>query len=92
MALKLAPRWSTGRATRDGNGAPMNERERFDKFTERARKILSLAQEEAYRLNHDYIGTEHLLGLILESRDPKPGAVYCVSACSRSPNSAGCWR
>ncbi|PWT72404.1 MAG: hypothetical protein C5B60_09595, partial [Chloroflexi bacterium] len=45
----------------------MNEKERFDKFTERARKILSLAQEEAYLLNHDYIGTEHLLlGLVRE--------------------------
>jgi ATP-dependent Clp protease ATP-binding subunit ClpC len=45
----------------------MNERERFDKFTERARKVLSLAQEEAQRFNHNYIGTEHLLlGLVRE--------------------------
>ena len=34
---------------------------RFDKFTEHARKVLSLAQEEAQRFNHNYIGTEHLL-------------------------------
>lgn len=41
--------------------------ERFDKFTERARKALSLAHEEAARLNHNYLGTEHLLlGLIRE--------------------------
>lgn len=41
--------------------------DRFDKFTERARKALHLAQEEAQRLKHDYIGTEHLLlGLIRE--------------------------
>ncbi|MBI4301489.1 MAG: ATP-dependent Clp protease ATP-binding subunit [Chloroflexi bacterium] len=41
--------------------------ERFDKFTERARKVLTLAQEEAQRFNHNYIGTEHiLLGLIRE--------------------------
>jgi ATP-dependent Clp protease ATP-binding subunit ClpA len=41
--------------------------ERFDKFTERARKVLTLAQEEATRFNHNYIGTEHLLlGLIRE--------------------------
>src|SRR3954464_13829713 len=33
----------------------------FDKFTERARKVLTLAQEEAQRFNHNYIGTEHLL-------------------------------
>ena len=40
---------------------------RFDKFSGRARKVLSLAQEEAQRLNHNYIGTEHLLlGLIRE--------------------------
>jgi ATP-dependent Clp protease ATP-binding subunit ClpC len=39
----------------------------FDRFTERARKVLSLAQEEAEALNHRYIGTEHiLLGLIRE--------------------------
>ena len=39
----------------------------FDKFTERARKVLSLAQEEAQRFNHHYIGTEHLLlGLVRE--------------------------
>jgi ATP-dependent Clp protease ATP-binding subunit ClpC len=45
----------------------MNERDRFDKFTERARKVLSLAQEEAQRFKHNYIGTEHLLlGLVRE--------------------------
>jgi len=39
----------------------------FDKFTERARKVLQLAQEEAQRFNHNYIGTEHLLlGLLRE--------------------------
>src|SRR5438552_2238846 len=43
----------------------MNDRDRFDKFTERARKVLSLAQEEAQRFQHNYIGTEHiLLGLV----------------------------
>jgi ATP-dependent Clp protease ATP-binding subunit ClpA len=42
-----------------------NQEGRFDKFTERARKVLSLAQEEAQRFNHNYIGTEHLLlGLV----------------------------
>jgi len=36
-------------------------------FTERTRKVLSLAQDEARRLRHEYIGTEHiLLGLVLE--------------------------
>src|SRR5512140_1234500 len=41
--------------------------DRFDKFTDRARKVLTLAQDEAQRFNHNYIGTEHLLlGLIRE--------------------------
>lgn len=45
----------------------MNERDRFDKFTERARKVFSSAQEEAQRFQHNYIGTEHLLlGLVRE--------------------------
>lgn len=39
----------------------------FNRFTERARKVLLLAKEEARRFNHDYIGTEHiLLALIYE--------------------------
>ena len=40
---------------------------RFEKFSERARRVLTLAQEEAEQLNHNYIDTEHiLLGLIRE--------------------------
>src|SRR6266852_5769697 len=39
----------------------------FERFTERARKVLALAQEEAERSHHSYIGTEHvLLGLLRE--------------------------
>ena len=41
--------------------------ERLDKFTERAKKVLVYAQDEATRFNHTYIGTEHLLlGLLRE--------------------------
>ena len=41
--------------------------DRFNKFTDRARKVLTYAQEESQRFNHNYIGTEHLLiGLIRE--------------------------
>ncbi|SVB04425.1 uncharacterized protein METZ01_LOCUS157279, partial [marine metagenome] len=41
---------------------------RFEKFSERARRVLSLSQEEARRFNHNYIGTEHiLLGLVRET-------------------------
>src|SRR5918999_4805047 len=40
----------------------------FERFTERARKVVVLAQEEARHFNHNYIGTEHLLlGLVRES-------------------------
>jgi ATP-dependent Clp protease ATP-binding subunit ClpC len=39
----------------------------FERFTDRARRVVVLAQEEARHLNHNYIGTEHiLLGLIHE--------------------------
>jgi ClpA/ClpB-like protein len=39
----------------------------FERFTEHAKKVLSLAQEEAYNLGHGHIGTEHLLlGLLQE--------------------------
>jgi ATP-dependent Clp protease ATP-binding subunit ClpC len=42
--------------------------DRFEKFSEPARKVLTQAQEEAQRLKHNYIGTEHLLlGLVRES-------------------------
>ncbi|MBA3534147.1 MAG: ATP-dependent Clp protease ATP-binding subunit, partial [Ardenticatenales bacterium] len=40
---------------------------KFDRFTKKARRVLSLANEEAQTLNHGYIGTEHLLlGLVRE--------------------------
>ena len=39
----------------------------FERFTDRARRVLVLAQEEGRLLNHSFIGTEHiLLGLIHE--------------------------
>ena len=39
----------------------------FQRFTDRARRVVVLAQDEARRLDHNYIGTEHiLLGLIRE--------------------------
>ena len=39
----------------------------FERFTDRARRVVVLAQEDARMLNHNYIGTEHiLLGLIHE--------------------------
>jgi ATP-dependent Clp protease ATP-binding subunit ClpC len=39
----------------------------FDRFNDRGKRVLALAQDEAIRLNHNYIGTEHLLlGLVRE--------------------------
>ena len=39
----------------------------FERFTDRARQVMALATEEARRLNHEYIGTEHILmGLVKE--------------------------
>jgi ATP-dependent Clp protease ATP-binding subunit ClpC len=52
-------------------GTPRQSREReatvFERFTERARQVVVLAQDEARALKHNYIGTEHiLLGLLRE--------------------------
>jgi len=47
--------------------APEAPRPVYELFTDRARKVMQLANQEAQRLNHEYIGTEHiLLGLIKE--------------------------
>jgi len=60
------PETQSGTSERSEASVSTN-RDRFDKFTERARKVLSLAQEEAQRFQHNYIGTEHLLlGLVRE--------------------------
>jgi len=58
----------------------------FERFTERARKVVALAQEEAGRLRHDYIGTEHLLlGLVREGT----GVAYqALHACGVTPEGA----
>ena len=55
--LDIASRWEDRQLE-----APL-----FERFTDRARRVVVLAQEEARLLNHNYIGTEHiLLGLIHE--------------------------
>src|SRR5690554_4640482 len=49
----------------------------FGRFTERAQKVLALAQEEAHRLGHNNIGTEHvLLGLVREGEGIAAKALY----------------
>lgn len=63
-----APRPGTRREFSGGLPAGFRHsdpRTHVDRFTDRARKVLMLAQEEAQRFNHNYIGTEHiLLGLV----------------------------
>ena len=55
----------------------------FERFTDRARRVVVLAQEEARMLNHNYIGTEHiLLGLIHEGE----GVAATLSASRRIPS------
>src|SRR5262245_1698467 len=38
----------------------------YERFTDRARKVLQLANQEAQRHNHEYIGTEHILLAIIQ--------------------------
>ncbi len=57
-----------GKSSRSGGFS-----DKFEKFTERARLALSLAQDEAQKLNHNYMGTEHLLlGLVREEERDTP--------------------
>jgi ATP-dependent Clp protease ATP-binding subunit ClpC len=56
-----------GRARIDRPARRLGGERMFERFTDRARRVVVLAQEEARMLNHNYIGTEHiLLGLIHE--------------------------
>jgi hypothetical protein len=65
---------STSRIQRAGPGAGVKAERRardngdtFERFTDRARQVLVLAQKEARQLNHSFVGTEHLLlGLLAE--------------------------
>ena len=56
MPLQMQERWRQKEVS-----------DKLERFTQRARRVLTLAQENAERMNHNYIGTEHLLlGLVLE--------------------------
>ncbi len=67
----------------------------FERFTDRARRVVVLAQEEAKMLNHNYIGTEHiLLGLIHEGEGVAAKALESLASrstpcASRSRTSSG---
>lgn len=47
----------------------------FKRFTDRARKVAQLAEQEAYRYNHEYVGTEHVLMGLIRDAD---GVAACV--------------
>ena len=47
----------------------------FERFTERARQVVVLAQDEARVLRHNYIGTEHLLLAQLDAEVDAPGVL-----------------
>ena len=67
MRRALGPASGDWATTTRVSDRPPASHDRFDKFTDHARKALTLAQDEAQRFNHNYIGTEHLLlGLIRE--------------------------
>jgi ATP-dependent Clp protease ATP-binding subunit ClpC len=52
----------------------------FERFTDRARRVVVLAQEEARRLEHNYIGTEHiLLGLLREDQGAAASALAAAN-------------
>ncbi|MBI4612022.1 MAG: hypothetical protein HY720_00265, partial [Planctomycetes bacterium] len=68
----------------------------FDNFSDRARRALALAREEAHALRHNFIGTEHLLlGLLregsgvaahlLSERSVDPGDIRKNLSCNLSP-------
>src|ERR1700735_1580548 len=68
-------RWTSGPPAGCGRMVPARPpapgrraaRSMFERFTDRARRVVVLAQEEARMFNHDYVGTEHiLLALIRE--------------------------
>src|SRR5690242_16130510 len=67
-AHRLQPAVPSGRPGEQSRTSRSEEKQQmFERFTDRARRVVVLAQEEARMLNHNYIGTEHiLLGLIHE--------------------------
>jgi len=80
--LLPGPRWPVGALQQVRRLRPTRHKEgggkMFERFTDRARRVVVLAQEEARLLNHNYLGTEHLLLGLIQERDlsgsgPGPG-------------------
>ena len=69
LRRRLRPRPMAVSSFSDENQFYSEEGSMFERFSERARRVMVLAQEEARSLQHDYIGTEHVLIAILEEGD-----------------------
>ena len=53
----------------------------YERFTDRARYVLKLANTEAQRFSHEYVGTEHiLLGLVKEGEGVAAHVLKCLGA------------
>ena len=60
----------------------------FERFTDIARRLVVLAQEDARRLNHNYIGTEHLLLGIVDQEDSKAARILASFGLNREKAAA----
>jgi len=73
MRVNSVPRTEIAEAIRELGALGLRPRANilypFERFTERAKRVLTLAQEEAERSHHSYIGTEHLLLGLLREHD-----------------------
>lgn len=58
---------------------PGQERNRMDRFTDDSLRVFDLAQDEAMRFNHNYIGTEHLLCGLLRGKTVDPARVVLTN-------------
>jgi hypothetical protein len=74
----VASSGSWGAAPADPASATRHQPDRFDRFTDAARRSLTLAQDEAQRFQHTSIGTEHLLLGLVRDRDTVAGAVLAA--------------
>jgi len=53
----------------------------YERFTDHAHKVMALANQEAHRLGHEYIGSEHiLLGLVIEGNGVGASVLKCLKA------------
>ncbi len=64
-------RWQamSSSVSRQGMASPSVGSSPFDRFTDSGKRVLALAQDEAIRHNHNYIGTEHLLAALIRDTD-----------------------